>query len=82
MMFIYKPFDIRVSKKYPFLSASIDGELIELETGRKGTYEGKTAIVRTWDELKNWLADEPKYLCIISLNVFTICMFVSTNLQY
>ena len=67
---IYKPYDIRVSRKYPFLSASLDAELIEKATGRKGTYEGKTVIVRNGEDLKKWLADEPE----IPMNYFCQCL--------
>lgn len=65
---IYKPYDIRISKKYSFLSASIDGELIEIETQRKGTYEGKSAIVRNSEELKKWLDGE------IPMHYFSQCL--------
>lgn len=44
-----------------FAFASLDGELIERETGRKGIYEGKTTEVRKRSELKKWDGKVPDY---------------------
>ena len=42
------------SKEYPFMLASLDGEITELETGRKGVYEGKTARLMSGVQFNNW----------------------------
>ena len=41
----YKDFDLVRNKKYPFIFATLDGRLIEKETGRKGILEIKTTEI-------------------------------------
>ena len=40
----------------PFMTYTPDAELIELETGRKGIYEGKTRVVQGKQEADEWRA--------------------------
>ncbi len=49
-----KPFDIIWSDKTPFLYATLDARLIELETGKRGVYEGKRAEVRNKAAFEKW----------------------------
>ncbi len=43
-----------VNEKYPFAHASLDGELIELETGRKGIFECKTTELFSSMSKEKW----------------------------
>lgn len=57
-------FDILRHNKHPFLLASLDGRLIERETGRKGVLEIKTTEIRRasdWDKWDNQVPDN--YFC-------------------
>lgn len=49
-----QPFDIIWSDKTPFLYATLDARLIELETGKKGVYEGKRAEARNSTVFESW----------------------------
>lgn len=49
-----QPFDIIWSDKTPFLYATLDARLIELETGKRGVYEGKRAEVRNKAAFEKW----------------------------
>ncbi|HHX66964.1 MAG TPA: YqaJ viral recombinase family protein [Gallicola sp.] len=42
------------NKEYPFMLGSLDGEIIELATGRKGIYEGKTAMIQNSQQYQVW----------------------------
>lgn len=68
----YKPYDIRISEKYSFMSASLDGWLVEKETQKLGVYEGKTANVNTAEKLRNWLEGNipQNYFCQLLHNMF------------
>lgn len=46
-----------LNKKYPFAHASLDGELIELETGRKGIFECKTTELFSSMSKEKWDGD-------------------------
>ena len=46
-----------LNDKYPFAHASLDGELIELETGRKGIFECKTAELFSSMSKEKWNGD-------------------------
>ena len=51
---IHKDFDLRVHPKYPFLIGSLDGELTEKETGRKGILEIKTTNILQSRQYEKW----------------------------
>jgi putative phage-type endonuclease len=53
--------DKTVMYRRGFAFASLDGELTERETGRKGIYEGKTTEVRKRSELRKWDGKIPDY---------------------
>lgn len=47
--------------KYPFMQASLDGELTEIATGRKGIYEGKTTEIMNKNMLDEWKNGIPNH---------------------
>jgi len=51
---IHKDFDLRVHPEYPFLIGSLDGELTEKETGRKGILEIKTTNILQSRQYEKW----------------------------
>ena len=51
---VHKDFDLRTHPKYPFLIGSIDGELTEKETGRKGILEIKTTNILQSRQYEKW----------------------------
>ncbi len=50
----YKDFDLVRNEKYPFILATLDGRLIEKETGRKGILEIKTTEILKSMQKENW----------------------------
>lgn len=69
---IYKPFDLRRSKKYPFLYATLDGEMKDI-SNRVGVYEGKTAVILRSTDWSKWDKKIPKnYFCQVLHNMFCI----------
>lgn len=50
----YKPYDLIRNDKYPFILATLDGRLIEKETGRKGILEIKTTEILRSMQRENW----------------------------
>ena len=51
---IHKDYDLRIHPEYPFLIGSLDGELIEKETGRKGILEIKTTNILQSRQYEKW----------------------------
>ena len=47
-------FDLVRNEKYPFIFATLDGRLTEIETGRKGVYEGKTTEILRSMQKEKW----------------------------
>lgn len=69
----HNPNSLIKSQKYPFLFASLDGELTEKTTGRKGIWECKTSEIRNFNALKAWEGKIPQsYYCQI-LHYFNVC---------
>lgn len=56
----YKDFDLVRNKKYPFILATLDGRLIERETGRKGVLEIKTTEILKSMSRENWKDQIPE----------------------
>lgn len=50
----YKNFDIRFNKSYPFIFATLDGALTELDTGRRGVLEIKTTEILKSMQYESW----------------------------
>ncbi len=55
---ISNPYDILYLKKYPFITCTLDGELIEKKTGRKGVLEIKTGSYTSKKYLDVWRQDK------------------------
>lgn len=59
-----------LNDKYPFAHASLDGELTELETGRKGIFECKTSELLVQCTRKNGMVNTSRtiitYRCFIT----------------
>lgn len=55
----YKDFDLIRNEKYPFILATLDGRLIEKETGRKGILEIKTTEILKSLSKENWKEQVP-----------------------
>ena len=50
----YNEFDMRYHHEYPFIFATLDGDLNEKETGRKGILEVKTTEILRSMQYENW----------------------------
>lgn len=50
----YSEFSIFRSKKYPFMQATLDGMLVEKETGRRGILEIKTTNILASQQREKW----------------------------
>lgn len=57
----YNGYDLLVSDKNPFMFCTLDGELTEKETNRKGVNEIKTGSFRSRKDLEKWNKDVPDY---------------------
>lgn len=57
-------FDMVRHPKYPWLFATLDGRLVERETGRRGVYEGKTTEILRSIAKEKWRDSVPQnYYC-------------------
>lgn len=61
-------FDMVRNEKYPWLFATLDGRLIERETGRKGVYEGKTTEILKSIAREKWRDGVPQNYYIQNLH--------------
>lgn len=52
-------FDMVRNPGYPWLFATLDGRLIEQETGRQGVYEGKTTEILRSQQMEKWTWTDP-----------------------
>lgn len=68
----HNEFMILRSNKYPFLQASLDGELTEIATGRKGIYEGKTTEIMNKRMLNEWNGQVPIYYYVQCLQYLIV----------
>lgn len=55
------PFDILYQTERPWLRATLDGEIIETATGRRGIYEGKTATCIKRSDWAKWQEGIPEH---------------------
>lgn len=46
--------ELLINKKYPFIAGSLDGELVEISTKRKGVWENKTAYISNAVAKEKW----------------------------
>lgn len=56
---LYEENNSFVNDKYPFAAASLDGELIEKETGRRGIWECKTTEIVSSMQREKWAGKLP-----------------------
>lgn len=60
----YHPYRVYYREETPYLACTLDGELSERETRRKGIYECKTAFLRNKGAMDEWKDSVPsKYYC-------------------
>ena len=52
-------FDMVRNEEYPFIFATLDGRLIEKDTGRRGVYEGKTTEILKSMSYEKWKGQVP-----------------------
>lgn len=57
---LHKDYDLRKHPEYDFLIGSIDGQLIEKETGKNGILEIKTAEVMSRAGMEKWIDGMPQ----------------------
>lgn len=67
--------------KYPFLLATIDGQLTELQTGRKGVLEIKTTTVRNAQGFDDWKDRVPQAYYIQILHYLNVTGFAFAVLR-
>ena len=68
----HDPYMILQSTEFPFMQVSLDGELTDVNTGKKGIYEGKTTIIHSSRDLDKWKDEIPIYYysqCVHAMNV-------------
>lgn len=73
-----------INGKYPFAHASLDGELIELETGRKGIFECKTTELFSSMSKEKWDGDnipDNYYIQVLHYLMVTEYEFVDLRAQ-
>lgn len=59
----HKDYDLRVHEEYPFMLGSLDGFLVDKETGKKGVLEIKTCQINKYN-FDNWKGKIPiNYYC-------------------
>lgn len=56
---LYHEFRVYVNDKYPWLSCTLDGEIVEKSTGRLGVLEIKTATIFRKEEAAEWAGRIP-----------------------
>lgn len=79
----YNQYKLHKNAKYPFILATLDGELTEIETGRRGILEIKTTEIMNnsqWDQWGGRLPD-PYYVQVLHQLLATGWDFVELNAQ-
>lgn len=76
-------YDLVRNKDYPFILATLDGRLIEKDTGRLGVYEGKTTEILKSMQKEKWYNGIPNnYYCqVIHQLIATEFDFTVLNAQ-
>lgn len=76
-------YDLVRNKDYPFILATLDGRLIEKDTGRLGVYEGKTTEILKSMQKEKWYNGIPNnYYCqVIHQLIATEFDFTILNAQ-
>lgn len=83
----YHPLRVYYSEKEPYLTATLDGEIVEKETGRRGIYECKTSMIQSRADYAEWdngrIPD--KYYCQICQQLYVTdfdFVIVNAELRY
>lgn len=76
-------YDLVRNKDYPFILATLDGRLIEKDTGRLGVYEGKTTEILKSMQKEKWYNGIPNnyYVQVIHQLISTEFDFAVLNAQ-
>lgn len=69
----YHEFRMYASDKYPWMYATLDGELTETETGRRGIYEGKTTEIKRPEQWDEWDGRIPQHYYVQLLHQMLAC---------
>lgn len=79
----YYKYDMVRNKKYPFIFATLDGRLIEMDTGRKGILEVKTTEILRSMQKEKWNESIPDnyYIQILHQLLATGWEFVKLKAQ-
>ena len=68
----HSPYDLHIHNDYPFIRASLDGELLEILTSNKGIFECKTTEIHRPQDWKKWKNQIPmNYFCQV-LHYFAV----------
>lgn len=60
----HRPYDLHIHNDFDFIRASLDGELLEIETCKKGIFECKTTEIRRSSDWAKWDKKIPmNYFC-------------------
>lgn len=60
----YFPYRVYYNDERPFLTATLDGEITEIETGGKGIWECKTAYITNKNQVEEWKGGIPQHYFI------------------
>lgn len=67
----YHPYRVYYAEEHPYLTATLDGELTDKETGGRGIYECKTALIQSKADYEEWDGKIPdKYYCQICQQMY------------
>ena len=69
----YHEFRMYANDKYPWMYATLDGELTEIETGRRGIYEGKTTSIMRSEQWDEWDGCIPQHYYVQILHQLNAC---------
>ena len=83
----YHPLRVYYSETEPYLTATLDGEIIEKETGRRGIYECKTCMIQSKADYEEWANNRipDKYYCQICQQLYVTgfdFVIVNAELRY
>lgn len=79
----YHPYRVYTNEEAPFLTATLDGELIRRSDGERGVWECKTAWIMSQRDLAKWANRLPdKYFCQVTSQMFVRdCKFAVLTAQ-
>ncbi len=80
----YHEFRVYTNSDIPFLSCTLDGELIDKQTGERGIYECKTALINSKRDYEAWQNEQipQHYYCqLLGQNAVTKYSFAILNAE-